>query len=57
MSVFTLVPKHLLLHTATKHFGPTWYSSSYVLNSSYDLNSVDHFSMPVIVSISDCLGL
>lgn len=51
--VFTLIPKHLLLHTATKCFGPTWYSSSHVLNSSYDLD-FDNFSIPVTVSITGC---
>lgn len=57
MHVFTLVPKHLLLHTATKCFGPTWYTSACVLNSSYDLDFVDSFSSLVTASIRGCSGL
>lgn len=57
MPVFILVPKHLLLHIATKCFGPTWNSIFSVLNSNYDFDFVDNFSIPAIVSIRDHLGL
>lgn len=57
MPLFLLLPKHLLLHAATRCFSPTWYSSSYVLNSSYGLNFVDNFSTPVIMSVRGSLDL
>lgn len=37
--------------TLPQCFSPAWYSSSFVLNSSYGLNFVDSFSTPVIISI------
>lgn len=51
MTPFLLLPKHLLLNnTTTRSSSPTWYSSSYVLNSGYGLNFVDNFNTLVIMS-------
>lgn len=57
MPVFILIPKHKRLHNATKCFGLTWNSIFSVLNSNYDFDFVDNFSIPAIVSIRDHLGL
>lgn len=57
MPPFLLLLKHLLLNTTTRCSSPTWYSSSYVLNSSYGLNFVDNFNTSIILSVRGSLGL
>lgn len=55
VSLFLLLSKHFL-HTATRHFSPTWQNSSYVLNSSYGLNFVDNFSTLTMMSVRGSLS-